>query len=78
MYLSLSIYIPLSFRIGASRLVQYDIDWNPAVDQQAMSRVWREGQRRPVFIYRLITHGKIEDAILQVSMVFMWYWKAKG
>ena len=55
-----------ALRIGASRLVQYDIDWNPAVDQQAMSRVWREGQRRPVYIYRLITHGKIEDAILQV------------
>jgi DNA repair and recombination protein RAD54B len=44
----------------------FDCDWNPAVDKQAMSRVWREGQRRPVFIYRLVAQGCIEDAILQV------------
>jgi hypothetical protein len=30
-----------------------------------MARVWRTGQLRPVFIYRIITLGKIEDAILQ-------------
>jgi SNF2 family DNA or RNA helicase len=45
----------------------FDCDWNPAVDKQAMSRVWREGQRRLVFIYRLVAQGCIEDAILQVS-----------
>lgn len=44
----------------------FDVDWNPAVDQQAMSRVWREGQTRPVFVYRLVSEGTIEDAILQV------------
>lgn len=55
--------------IGASRLVMYDVDWNPAVDLQAMSRVWREGQRRPVHIYRLVLAGTIEDAILQVRFI---------
>jgi SNF2 family DNA or RNA helicase len=45
----------------------FDCDWNPAVDKQAMSRVWREGQRRPVYIYRLVAEGRIEHAILQVS-----------
>lgn len=44
----------------------FDVDWNPAVDQQAMSRVWREGQTRPVYVYRLVSEGTIEDAILQV------------
>ena len=53
-------------RIGGSRLVMFDCDWNPAVDKQAMSRVWREGQRRPVYIYRLVAEGRIEHAILQV------------
>ena len=47
----------------------FDCDWNPAIDKQAMSRVWREGQKRPVFIYRLIAEGKVEDAILQVSIL---------
>ena len=51
--------------IGGSRLIMFDCDWNPAIDLQAMSRVWREGQQRPVFVYRLIAHGRIEDAILQ-------------
>ena len=46
----------------------FDCDWNPAIDKQAMSRVWREGQKRPVFIYRLIADGRVEDAILQVSI----------
>jgi len=55
--------------VGASRLVMFDVDWNPANDKQAMSRVWREGQSRRVFIYCLVCYGTIEDAILQVNMV---------
>ena len=46
--------------IGASRLVLYDIDWNPATDLQAMARVWRDGQRLPCHVYRLLTTGTIE------------------
>ncbi|XP_052893798.1 DNA repair and recombination protein RAD54B-like [Anopheles moucheti] len=51
--------------VGASRLVLYDNDWNPANDLQAMSRVWRDGQRKPVFIYRLLTAYSIEERIFQ-------------
>lgn len=39
--------------IGASRLILFDSDWNPANDAQAMARIWREGQKRSVYIYRL-------------------------
>lgn len=38
--------------VGASRLVLFDSDWNPASDLQAMARVWRDGQANSVFIYR--------------------------
>ena len=34
--------------IGANRLVMFDPDWNPASDDQAMARVWRDGQRKQV------------------------------
>jgi DNA repair and recombination protein RAD54B len=51
--------------VGASRLILYDIDWNPANDLQAMARVWRDGQRRKVHIYRLLTTGSIEEKIYQ-------------
>ena len=40
--------------IGANRLVMYDPDWNPANDEQAMARVWRDGQKKKVFIYRFL------------------------
>lgn len=51
--------------IGASRLVLFDNDWNPASDLQAMSRIWRDGQKKEVFIYRLILAGSIEEKIFQ-------------
>ena len=34
----------------------FDMDWNPAHDIQAMARVWRDGQKRKVYIYRLVNH----------------------
>lgn len=40
--------------IGANRLFMFDPDWNPANDDQAMARVWRDGQKKPCFIYRLL------------------------
>ncbi|KAJ3222023.1 helicase [Chytriomyces hyalinus] len=51
--------------IGASRLFLLDIDWNPSVCLQAMARVWREGQKRPVKIYRFLSTGSIEERIFQ-------------
>ncbi|KAF1347761.1 SNF2 family N-terminal domain-containing protein [Delphinella strobiligena] len=51
--------------IGASRLVLYDIDWNPATDLQAMARIHRDGQTRPCYIYRLLTKGALEEKIYQ-------------
>lgn len=41
--------------IGANRLVMFDPDWNPANDDQAMARVWRDGQKKPCFVYRLLS-----------------------
>ena len=51
--------------IGANRLFMFDPDWNPANDEQAMARVWRDGQKKTCFIYRLVSSGTIEELILQ-------------
>ena len=55
--------------VGANRLVLFDPDWNPANDAQAMGRVWRDGQKKTVYIYRLLSTGTIEEKIFmrQVS-----------
>ncbi|KAK5722896.1 helicase [Elasticomyces elasticus] len=51
--------------IGASRLVLFDLDWNPATDLQAMARVHRDGQKRPCYIYRFVTQGALDEKIFQ-------------
>lgn len=48
---------------GAAHLVLYDSDWNPAMDKQAMARIWRDGQRLPCFVYRLCTQGTLEEKV---------------
>ncbi|PRT55460.1 DNA repair protein rhp54 [Wickerhamiella sorbophila] len=51
--------------IGANRLILLDPDWNPAADQQALARVWRDGQKKHCFVYRFIATGTIEEKIYQ-------------
>ncbi|SJK86612.1 DNA repair and recombination protein RAD54 and RAD54-like protein [Babesia microti strain RI] len=51
--------------IGANRLIMFDPDWNPAFDYQALARIWRDGQRKVSYIYRLFCNGTIEEKILQ-------------
>jgi DNA repair and recombination RAD54-like protein len=51
--------------IGANRLILLDPDWNPAADQQALARVWRDGQKKDCFVYRFIATGTIEEKIFQ-------------
>ncbi|KAL8429514.1 hypothetical protein Efla_007154 [Eimeria flavescens] len=59
--------------VGANRLVLFDPDWNPANDKQALARVWRDGQKKPCYIYRLFSAGTIEEKIYQaVQCVCSW------
>lgn len=51
--------------IGASRLVLLDCDWNPAIDAQVMGRIYRDGQKKSCFIYRLLTTGTIDEKMFQ-------------
>ncbi|PSR98829.1 Protein CHROMATIN REMODELING like [Actinidia chinensis var. chinensis] len=48
---------------AANRVVIVDGSWNPTYDLQAIYRVWRYGQTKPVFAYRLMAHGTMEEKI---------------
>lgn len=48
----------------ADTVIHYDPWWNPAVEDQATDRTHRIGQENPVFVYKLITTGTVEEAIL--------------
>jgi SNF2 family DNA or RNA helicase len=52
---------------AADTVIQYDPWWNPAVEQQAASRAHRMGQQKPVFIYKLISKGTVEEKILAMQ-----------
>lgn len=54
--------------IGGNRLVLFDPDWNPANDKQAAARVWRDGQKKRVYIYRFLSRGSIEEKVYQRQM----------
>nr|GLL47317.1 protein CHROMATIN REMODELING 25 [Ipomoea trifida] len=54
--------------IGGNRLVLFDPDWNPANDKQAAARIWRDGQKKRVYVYRFLSTGTIEEKIYQRQM----------
>ncbi|XP_077229028.1 protein CHROMATIN REMODELING 20-like isoform X2 [Tasmannia lanceolata] len=48
---------------AANRVILVDGSWNPTHDLQAIYRVWRYGQNKPVYAYRLMAHGTMEEKI---------------
>jgi non-specific serine/threonine protein kinase len=41
--------------------------WNPAVEQQAIDRAYRIGQKKNVFVYKTIAKGTIEEKIVKLQ-----------
>jgi SNF2 family DNA or RNA helicase len=52
---------------AADTIIHYDPWWNPAVENQATDRAYRLGQDKPVFVYKLIIAGSIEEKILALQ-----------
>lgn len=67
--------ILVSLRAGGTGITLHSADyvflmdpwWNPAVEEQAIDRVHRFGQDKPVFVYRMITEGTIEARIQKLK-----------
>lgn len=52
---------------SASHVFLLDPWWNPATEDQAIDRVHRLGQIRPVVVTRFIVKGTIEERILELQ-----------
>jgi SNF2 family DNA or RNA helicase len=50
----------------ANYVFLFDRWWNPAVEDQAINRAHRLGQKEPVFVTRFISPGTIEGRIAEV------------
>lgn len=48
---------------AADTVIHVDPWWNPATEAQASDRAYRIGQSKPVFIYKLIARGSVEEKI---------------
>jgi len=52
---------------AADTVVHLDPWWNPAVEEQATARAHRIGQGQPVFVYKLVVQGSIEERMLELQ-----------
>jgi SNF2 family DNA or RNA helicase len=65
----------LSLKAGGTGLTLTEADyvflldpwWNPAAEAQAADRAHRIGQENPVFVYRMIAAGTIEEKVLALQ-----------
>ena len=53
---------------AADPVILHDVDFNPAMDQQAMDRCHRMGQRREVRVIRLATDATVDEKVLGVAL----------
>lgn len=54
--------------IGANRCIILDTAWNPSADQQNIFRIYRLGQKKTCFVYRLIALGTMEEKVYSRSV----------
>jgi SNF2 family DNA or RNA helicase len=51
----------------ADTVIHYDPWWNSAAQAQATDRAHRIGQKNPVFVYKLIAAGSVEERMLRLQ-----------
>ncbi|BFL83156.1 hypothetical protein LFREDSHE_16060 [Shewanella baltica] len=54
---------------AADTVIHYDPWWNPAAEKQATDRAHRIGQDKPVFVYKLIAEGTVEEKSKKCSSI---------
>jgi SWI/SNF-related matrix-associated actin-dependent regulator of chromatin subfamily A3 len=53
--------------VAANQVVLADSWWAPAIEDQAVDRVHRLGQKKPTTVFRLVVKGSIEERVLEIQ-----------
>ncbi|KAJ5908428.1 hypothetical protein N7495_001110 [Penicillium taxi] len=53
--------------VAANQAILCDSWWAPAIEDQAVDRVYRLGQKRSTTVWRLIVEGSIEQRVLEIQ-----------
>ena len=48
---------------AANHVIHYNLEWNPALEDQATARAFRRGQEKTVFVYRLYYADTVEELV---------------
>ena len=48
---------------AANHVIHYNLEWNPALEDQSSARAYRRGQQKNVFIYRLFYENTVEQIV---------------
>ena len=48
---------------SANYVIHYNLEWNPALEDQASARAYRRGQTKTVFVYRLFYANTVEQVV---------------
>lgn len=48
---------------AANHVIHYNLEWNPALEDQASARAYRRGQQRPVTVHRLFVADTVEEVV---------------
>ena len=53
---------------SGTRVVIFDVDWNPTVDMQSQDRAYRIGQTEHVLVYRCVSEIHRSDSVLNIRV----------
>ena len=48
---------------AANHVIHYNLEWNPALEDQASARAYRRGQELPVTVHRLFVASTVEEVV---------------